>query len=103
MGKMADMMAGGPRKPQPRLHISAHVDDYDIAGEMPFDDTKYLRKDLARVKGTIKKIESELATFVPEDVAEKVRKSLEAQLASEKDRVAELRLQIKHAKKRARR
>jgi len=101
MGKMADMMAEGPRKPQPRLYITAHVDDYGTEVAEPFDDTKYLRKDLARCKATVKKIESELDTFVPEDVAARVRKSLEDQLESEKDRIAELRLQIKNAKKRS--
>jgi hypothetical protein len=102
MGKLAGMMDGMERKPKPRLHISAHVDTYD---EPPvvYDDSKYLRKDLKRCEETIKKIRSELDTFIPEDVAAKVKKSLEDQLESEKDRIAELKLQIKNVKKRSRR
>jgi hypothetical protein len=100
MGKMATMMGGLNRKPKARLHISAHVDTYGDSPE-PYDDTKYLRKSLTRCKATIKKIQNELDTFIPEDVAEKVKNSLTEQLQSEKNRVEELRLQIKHAKQRA--
>lgn len=102
MGKMATMMGGMEKKPKARLHISAHVDSYGGAEvESPYDDTKYLRKDLARCKATIKKIQSELDTFIPEDVAAKVKDSLVEQLESEKNQVEEIRLKIKHAKKRA--
>ena len=105
MGKMATMMGGMNKKPQPRLHISAHVDNY--GGEEPsdpYDDVKYLKKDLSRCQATQKKIQSELDTFIPEDVAAKVKKSLEEQLESEKLSEEETKMRIRHAKKkRARR
>ena len=101
---MASMMGGMEKKPKPRLHINARVSEYgdDLVEE--YDDSKYLKEDLARCKATIKKIQSELDTFIPEDVAAKVRGALTDQLESEKNRVEEIRLRIKHAKKkRARR
>lgn len=101
MGKMATMMGGMEKKPKPRLHISAHVDSYGVEMSDPYDDTKYLRKDLARCKSTVKKIQSELDTFIPEDVAAKVKDSLTEQLESKKNRIEEIRLKIKHAKRRA--
>jgi hypothetical protein len=99
MGKMAKMMGGMKRKPKPRLHISARVDSYSDVTEVPYDETKYLVEDLGKCEAAIKKIESELETFIPEDVAAEVKKSLENQLAEEKDRVSELKLKIKNAKK----
>lgn len=101
MGAMAKMMQGLDKKPKPRLHVNARVEAYGGEQAMPGVDTSYLRERLAECKVIVKKIQHELDTFVPEDAAAMVKKSLQEQLDNEKLEIQELRMRIKHAKERA--
>ena len=97
-GDMAKMM-DKVRVRSPKLQVHAYMAEEN---EVPdsFDDTRFLKDDLARCNRTIKAIEKELETWVPEDVAAKVKKQLEANLEREKGRVAELKAQLKARKAR---
>ena len=96
-GEMAKMLDKVKAR-TPKLQVHAYMSEGDEVE--PIDDSRFLKEDLARCNRTIKAIEKELETWVPEDVAAKVKKQLEANLEREKGRVAELKAQLKARKAR---
>jgi hypothetical protein len=96
IGGLARMM--NKTSVKPKLQVHAYMAE-DEPCEV-FDDSKYLKEDLARCNRTITAIENQLKTWVPEDIAAKVKKQLEANLEREQTRAAELKAQLKARKAR---
>ena len=78
---------------KPKMVVHAYMSQGDEPVEV--DDSQYLKDDMDRSTKTIDAIEKQLETWVPEDIAAKVKKQLEAELDRERIRVAELKAQLK--------
>lgn len=92
---LGNVASGKIRKP--RLSINAYV-SVPYKGESPMPSSKYEREEYERTLKEIKAIESALDNWIPEDVAERAKKSLEAELEVKKAHAQECKARMKRMK-----
>jgi DNA integrity scanning protein DisA with diadenylate cyclase activity len=83
------------RLKKPRVEVSVYVKDRDDIVGVPYDENKYLKKDLVREVERVAKYEKVLKHWVPEDIAAKAKEEVEKKLAESKIQVRELKARIK--------
>lgn len=96
IGEMLSNVSKGKVDKQPSLTIRASVMVPDKS--MPGFSRKYEKEEYERTKKEIKAIESALENWIPEDVAERARKSLEAELEVKKAHALECKARMKQDK-----
>lgn len=82
---------------KPKLSVSAYV-SVPYKGESSIPSTKYEKEEYERTLKEVKAIEAALESWIPEDVAERARKSLEAELEVKKAHAQECKARLKRLK-----
>lgn len=97
IGAMLSNVGSGKITGKPSLKVNAYV-NVPYKGESAISSTKYEREEYERTKKEVKAIESALENWIPEDVAERARKSLEAELEVKKAHALECKARLKRMK-----
>lgn len=96
IGTMLSNVSSG-RTGKPKLNVSAYV-SVPYKGESAIPSTKYEKEEYERTLKEVKAIESALENWIPEDVAERARKSLEAELEVKRAHAQECKARLKRLK-----
>lgn len=102
MGKLGDMLKsysdnGVIKKASPaKLEVHAHISHPMDAVAMNMNESKFLKQDRQRLVKEIKEIKKILDNWIPEDVAERAKKSLEKQLSDRESDLEVCKLRLSH-------
>lgn len=97
IGQMLSNVASGKANGKPKLSINAYV-SVPYKNETAMPSSKYEKEEYERTMKEIRGIEQALENWIPEDVAERARKSLEAELEVKKAHANECRARMKRMK-----
>lgn len=95
IGAMLSNVIGGKIK-KPTLNIRAYVDV--PSKNMPSESSKYEKEEYERTVKEVKAIERALDNWIPEDVADRAKKSLEGDLEVKKAHALECKARLKQLK-----
>ncbi len=90
--KISEMMKGKGMKKGVDVSVHLKSDGYVT---VPYDEAKYLKKDLKHQKEKVLQYQKVLDEWVPEDIAAMAKEKLEKELAEAKLTVRETRARLK--------